>query len=89
MQLLGKAILIKPDKPPKRTLKGIYVPATIKDKPEKGTIISCGNTCEMTKKGDRVIFPLRNASIIVIDNNEYYFCKEDDLIYIAGDDERI
>jgi chaperonin GroES len=89
MQLLGKSVLILPDQLPERTDKGVLIPTTAKDKPQTGTIVDCGPVCTYAKKGLRIIFPRKSASVIVIDDKDYYFLNEDRITYIAGEDEQL
>jgi len=89
MKSLGKAVLILPDNPPERTRGGLLIPATARDKPQTGTVIDKGPECRIIVKGQRVIFPRKSASIIVIDNVDHYFINENRLLYIAGKEEKL
>lgn len=78
MKLQGTAILIEPDKLPERTETGaLIIPRSSKELlPEWGTIIEAGPACKVALKGDRVIFPRKQASVITIDDKDFYFLNE-------------
>ena len=83
MEILGKAILIKPDVLPERTDKGLLViPKNSREMlPEWGTVINCGSACEIVKKGDHINFSRKKATVIVIDNEDYYLCTEHQVFF--------
>ena len=91
MIVLGTAVLIKPDILPERTKTGaLVIPENSKEMlPQWGTIIECGKACKEAKKGDHVHFPRKSASIITIDDVDYYFTTEHKLMYMQEKDERI
>ena len=76
--------MIKPDRLPERTPKGVLiVPKSSKEMlSEWGTVIDAGPACEEVRKGMRVIFPRKQASVIVIDNVDYYFLNEHQIKYM-------
>jgi co-chaperonin GroES (HSP10) len=83
MQVLGHAVLIKPDKIPERSKSGkLLVPETSKEMlPETGTVIQAGTACERVKTGDHVIFPRKSSSVITIDGQDLYFSYEHKIFY--------
>jgi co-chaperonin GroES (HSP10) len=83
MVVLGRAVLIKPDKLPERTETGhLIIPETSKEMlPETGEVIQAGRACKEIKAGARVIFPRRSASVIVIDNQDYYLTHDYKITY--------
>lgn len=82
MQLLGRAVLIKPDTLPERTPTGaLIIPKTSEEmKPQTGIVMQTGNRCEI-KAGARVIFPRKACSVIVIDNEDLYLTHEYKITY--------
>lgn len=84
MKILGTAILIKPDELPERTEKGILViPKNSKEMlPSWGEVIDCGPACMEIQKGDQVNFPRRTASVIVIDDHDYYITTEHRIFFM-------
>jgi co-chaperonin GroES (HSP10) len=83
MKLLGTAILIKPDKIPERTKTGaLVIPRTSKEVLTNwGEVVDAGSACKEVKVGMRVIFPRKSASVIVIDDKDYYFTNEHHIKY--------
>lgn len=83
MEILGTAILIKPDKLPERTDTGMLViPKNSREMlPEWGIVADCGRACEVVKKGDYINFPRKKATVIVIDDMDYYLCTEHQIFY--------
>ena len=83
MIVLGSAVLIKPDKLPERSETGnLIIPENSKEMlPETGTVIQAGSTCERIKVGDRVIFPRKSSSVIVIDGEDHFLNNEHKVFY--------
>ncbi len=81
--MLGHAILIKPDQLPERTDSGILViPKSSKEMlKDWGTVEQVGPACKEIKPGMRVIFPRRQASVIVIDDKDFYITNEHHIKY--------
>jgi co-chaperonin GroES (HSP10) len=78
MQVLGTAVLIKPDKLPERTETGtLIIPENSTEMlPEWGTIVDLGSECKVLKKGEHIHFNRRIASLIVLDGVDYYLINE-------------
>lgn len=94
MKLFGNVVLIRPDSNPPRTKGGVLLSPLamekyVKRKSQPGTITDCGPLCENVEKGTRCLFPVRNASVIVIEDVEYYLITEDRLTYIAAKGEKL
>jgi co-chaperonin GroES (HSP10) len=84
MQVLGSAVLIKPDKLPERTESGnLVIPKNSEEMlPEWGTVIDAGANCSEVKIGMHIIFPRKSASVIVIDGEDHYFTNEHKIIFM-------
>ena len=85
MKIQGNAILIKPDRLPERTKSGqLVIPRSSKEMiSEWGEIIDRGPACEEAEKGMRVLFPRKQASVITIDNVDYFFINEHQIKYMV------
>lgn len=83
MQMLGHAILIKPDTLPERTSTGnLIVPKSSKEMiKDWGTVLQVGPACKEIKEGMRVIFPRKQASVIYIDGKDNYIINEHHIKY--------
>ena len=80
--MLGKTVLILPDKMPEMTDGGIIIPdihdeRKSKEMPQTGVVVDCGPECEHVEKGNRVHFARRSASIIEIDGVVHFVTMED------------
>ncbi|OPZ49397.1 MAG: 10 kDa chaperonin [Bacteroidetes bacterium ADurb.BinA104] len=82
MEILGKAVLIKPDELPETTRGGLIVPKTAKEKPNKGLVIDAGHACTEVRRNDRVHYVRKAASILIIDDIEHHLVFEDKILYI-------
>lgn len=83
MRAQGKAVLILPDQLPERSRSGrLVIPRTAKDLPQIGVVIEAGPECEQTKKGDRVHFGRKSASVINIEDKDHYWVQEEKIFYI-------
>lgn len=83
MKLQGNAILVLPDKLPEKTRTGhLIIPRSSKEMiSEWGNVVDAGPTCKEVKKGMRVLFPRKQASLITIDRVDYYFINEHQIRY--------
>ncbi len=86
MVLLGNSVLIKPDRLPERTSSGaLLIPANSKEMlPEWGTAVDVGPACKEVKIGDHTIFPRKSASLITIDNEDFYFTNEQRILFMRS-----
>ncbi|MBK5202176.1 MAG: co-chaperone GroES [Prolixibacteraceae bacterium] len=83
MEVLGTAILIKPDKLPERTEAGhLIIPEnSVEMLPQIGVVLQAGKACSRIKAGDHVIFPRRASSVIVIDGEDHFLTNEHKVFY--------
>jgi co-chaperonin GroES (HSP10) len=83
VEVLGTAILIKPDSLPERTETGKIVinPNSKEMLPEWGVVIQAGRACTQVRAGDRVHFPRKSASVIEIEGVTHYFTNEHKIFY--------
>ena len=83
MKMLGRSILIEPDILPERTMTGtLVIPRNSKELlPQWGVAIEVGPACGQVKKGDRVYFPRKIASVIVINDQDFYIINEHKIFY--------
>jgi co-chaperonin GroES (HSP10) len=90
MEMLGTAILIKPDELPERTETGnLVIPKNSKEMlPQWGTIIDHGKACKEVCRGMHVHFPRNNASVIVIDDQDYYITYEHRIFFMREKEEK-
>lgn len=83
---LADRVLIEPAQAEEKTIGGIIIPDTAKEKPQKGTVVAVGNGKKdepMTVKvGDSVLYGKYSGTEINIDGNQYLIMKESDIFAI-------
>lgn len=82
MEILGRAVLIKPDEVPEKTAGGLLIPKTADNKPNTGTVIMAGHACQEVHSGNKVHYARKAASIITIKEVEHHLIFEDKIFYI-------
>ncbi|MBR5664916.1 MAG: co-chaperone GroES [Bacteroidales bacterium] len=83
---LADRVLIEPAEAEEKTVGGIIIPDTAKEKPQKGTVVAVGNGKKdepMTVKvGDSVLYGKYSGTEINIDGEHYLIMKESDIFAI-------
>ena len=82
MKIQGKAVLILPESLPEQSNGGIHIPKTVKEQPIIGKVVACGPGCEDVAAGDRVQYKRAGASTMIMDDTEYHFIVEEQIVYI-------
>jgi len=80
---LADRVLIEPSPVEQKTVSGIIIPDTAKEKPLKGTVVAAGSGKKdepMTvKKGDVVLYGQYSGTEIKIDGSTYLIMRESDI----------
>jgi len=76
-------ILIKPAEKEKKSTGGIYIPETVKEKPQLGEVLEVGDEAKKVKKGMKVLYPKWGGNEFNFENQEYIMIKEEDILAIA------
>ena len=72
-----------------KTRGGLYLPDSAQEKPQEGKVIAVGSGKTLkngkvvpptVKPGDRIIFGKYSGSEIKVDDKEYVFLEEDDIL---------
>lgn len=83
---LADRVLVEPAQAEEKTIGGIIIPDTAKEKPMKGRVIAVGTGKKdepMTlKKGDNVLYGKYAGTEITIDGREYLIMRESDVYAI-------
>jgi len=82
---LGTRLVVKVDKPEKKTPKGIVIPDKAKEKPAQGEVVVISEELledYNIKIGDKVIFDKFAGTPVMVDNEEYLVLFIDDVIAI-------
>ena len=75
-----------------KTKSGLYLPDSAQEKPQEGKVVAVGpgktlNSGKivppLVKPGDRIIFGKYSGSEIKVDDKEYVFLNEDDILAIV------
>jgi chaperonin GroES len=81
---IGERVLIKPAHEEEKTLGGIYIPDTAKEKKKQGIVLEVGNMKDNkefpVKKGDTIIYSGYSSDEVEIDGEEYIIINLKDII---------
>lgn len=84
---LADRVLILPKEAEQKTVSGIYIPDTAKEKPQRGTVVAAGpGTKDVTmevKVGDEVLYGKYAGTEITIDGTDYLIMKQSDVLAIV------
>ena len=88
---LGSRLVVEPIEQEEKTVSGIYLPDTAKEKPMKGTVLSVGPG-DRDEKGDRVAMDVATGDVVLfnkyagtevkIDDKKLLVMKESDVLAI-------
>ena len=80
---LADRVVVEPDAAEEKTVGGIIIPDTAKEKPQKGTVraVGPGKKDEPTsvKVGDKVLYGKYSGTEITIEMKDYLIMRESDL----------
>lgn len=83
---LADRVVVEPAAAEQKTAGGIIIPDTVKEKPQKGTVVAVGNGKKdepMTVKvGDAVLYGKYSGTEINVDGKDYLIMKESDIYAI-------
>ena len=83
---LADRVLIKPAAAEEKTLGGIIIPDSAKEKPLKGEIVAVGNGTEdeemVVKVGDNVLYGKYAGTEIELDGEKYLIMRQADVLAI-------
>lgn len=90
---LGDRIIVEPVEAEERTLSGIVLPDTAKEKPQEGVVVAVGTgrildngtrVALEVKVGDKVVFAKYGGTEIKVDAKDYLILAERDIYAIKG-----
>ena len=91
---IGDKVIVQRLGSAERSKGGLYLPDTAQEKPQEGKVIAIGSGKTLkngkvvplsVKAGDRVIFGKYSGSEIKVDDKEYVFLTEDEILAIVAD----
>lgn len=85
---LADRVLILPMAAEEKTIGGIIIPDTAKEKPLKGEVKAVGNGTKdeemILKEGDQVLYGKYAGTEIEIDGTKYLIMRQSDVLAILG-----
>ncbi|MBP5364536.1 MAG: co-chaperone GroES [Bacteroidales bacterium] len=86
-KILAGKVLVKPAEAETKTVGGIIIPDSAKEKPLKGTVVLVGAAKKdepvEVKCGDAVLYGKYAGTEINIDGEDYLLINQSDILYIA------
>ena len=84
---LADRVLILPAPAEEKTIGGIIIPDTAKEKPQRGTVVAAGpgkkDEPVTVKAGDKVLYGKYAGTEIQVDGGEYLIMRESDILAIV------
>ena len=85
---LADRVLIEPAAAETKTIGGIIIPDTAKEKPLQGTIMAVGNGTKdeemILKEGDKVLYGKYAGTEIEHEGKKYLIMRQSDVVAILG-----
>ena len=83
---LADRVLVKPAAAEEKTVSGIIIPDTAKEKPLKGEVIATGDGTKdekmVVKKGDEVLFGKYAGTELEVDGEKLLIMRQSDILAI-------
>jgi chaperonin GroES len=94
MRPLHDRIIVRRLEEGEQTIRGIIIPDTAKEKPQRGTVVAAGNG-KMNdegkripldvKAGDLILFGKYTSGEVKVDGEEYLIMREDEVLAVIGE----
>ena len=85
---LADRVLIEPAAAEEKTIGGIIIPDTAKEKPMKGKVVATGNGTKdeemVVKEGDTVLYGKYAGTELEYDGKKYLVMRQSDILAILG-----
>ncbi len=90
---IGDRIIVERLGSTEKTKSGLYLPDAAQEKPQEGKVIAVGSGKMLNsgkvvppsvKAGDRILFGKYSGSEIKVDDKEYVFLNEDEILAIVA-----
>ena len=85
---LADRVVIKPAPAETKTVGGLIIPDTAKEKPLYGTVLAVGNGTKdeemILKVGDTVLYGKYAGTELELDGNKYLIMRQSDILAIVG-----
>lgn len=84
---LADRVLVEPAPAEEKTIGGIIIPDTAKEKPQRGIVIAAGagkkDEPTTVKPGDNVLYGKYAGTEVTVDGKEYLIMRESDIFAIV------
>ena len=89
---IGDRVIVQRLGSAEKTKSGLYLPDTAQEKPQEGKVIAVGTgktlksgktVAPSVKPGDKIIFGKYSGSEIKVDDKEYVFLSEDEILAVV------
>lgn len=85
---LADRVLIKPAPAEEKTVGGIIIPDTAKEKPLQGSVIAAGNGTKdeemVLKAGDTVLYGKYSGTEVELDGEKYLIMRQSDVLAVLA-----
>ena len=85
---LADRVLITPAPAEEKTIGGIIIPDTAKEKPLKGEVVAVGQGTKdeemVLKAGDTVLYGKYAGTELEVDGNKYLIMRQSDVLAVLG-----
>lgn len=85
---LADRVLVVPAPAEEKTIGGIIIPDTAKEKPLKGEVVAVGNGTKdeemVVKVGDTVLYGKYAGTELELESNKYLIMRQSDILAIVG-----
>lgn len=85
---LADRVLVVPAPAEEKTIGGIIIPDTAKEKPLKGEVVAVGNGTKdeemIVKVGDTVLYGKYAGTELELEGNKYLIMRQSDILAILG-----
>ena len=86
IQPLADRVLVQPAAAEEKTIGGIIIPDSAKEKPLRGTVLAVGNGTKdepmILKQGDQVLYGKYAGTEVTVDDKKYLIVKQSDILAI-------
>ena len=83
---LADRVLVEPQEAQTKTVSGIYIPDSAKEKPQQGTVIAVGSGKKdepmEVKEGDVVLYGKYAGTEVTVNDKKYLIVKQSDILAI-------
>lgn len=85
---LADRVLVVPAPAEEKTIGGIIIPDTAKEKPHKGEVVAVGNGTKdeemVVKVGDTVLYGKYAGTELELEGNKYLIMRQSDILAVLG-----